>query len=568
MLRGRIYRYALATFLLMAAGCALPPDGNGTPNDNANINDNGNENENGGNDNDSGAVAELFARSSECAACHNGISDAADNDVSIETSWRATMMANAARDPYFTAKVSAEVQRLPALSETIEATCAKCHTPMAETQVTAEGGTPSLLSDGFLDPTNPLHQLAIDGVSCTLCHQIKDVTLGEEASFSGGYQVDTTTEKPERVNFGPYANPEQETMRTVAEYTPVLGEHVTESALCATCHTLFTPTVNEAGEVVGSLPEQTPFLEWAHSGFGDETADGRTCQDCHMPDADGPVVISTVPGGLEERSPFARHHFVGGNALMLRILRDHAAELDVQASAADFDTVISRVLDQLHANAGHLTIMEAALEDTVLRFDVAVENKAGHKFPTAFPARRLWLHTKVSDGTGSVVFESGAFQADGRIGGNDFDDAEPAVEPHYTLITDPGQVQVYESVMVDTTGEITFTLLRGAGYTKDNRLLPTGFDKATAGPDFATIGAALDDPDFTGGGDVVTYELDVAGLSGPFTVHVELLYQSISYQFVEDLRGVGTDLTEQFVGFHDEADITPTLIAEAEASVQ
>ena len=38
---------------------------------------------------------------------------------------------------------------------------------------------------------------------------------------------------------------------------------------------------------------------------------------------------------------------------------------------------------------------------------VAVENLAGHKLPTAYPSRRVWLHVTVLDGP-DVVFESGA----------------------------------------------------------------------------------------------------------------------------------------------------------------
>ena len=86
------------------------------------------------------------------------------------------------------------------------------------------------------------------------------------------------------------------------------------------------------------------------------------------------------------------------------MLKDHAAELEVAASAADFDAVISRTL-----------------EGDSLVVELRVENKAGHKFPTGFPSRRTWIHLTVADGSGSTVFESGAPQADGRIAGNDAD---------------------------------------------------------------------------------------------------------------------------------------------------
>ncbi len=51
----------------------------------------------------------LFALSDECQACHNRLMSPGGQDVSIGTSWRGTMMANSARDPYFHASVRREV---------------------------------------------------------------------------------------------------------------------------------------------------------------------------------------------------------------------------------------------------------------------------------------------------------------------------------------------------------------------------------------------------------------------------------------------------------------------------
>ena len=573
------YALVLGLLLCWGSGCA-PGDGDGgTPNDNDNAVDNENGNDNAAdnendnavdneNDNISEPAPTLFAVSSQCAACHNALSDADDNDVSIGTAWRPTMMANAARDPYFLAKVSTEVARNPGLREIIEDTCAGCHMPMARTQATADGSSTAMLDNGFLDPDSELHAEAIDGVSCTVCHQIEEVGLGEQESFSGKYSIDTTTESPERVNYGPYTDPDPETMRSGSGFTPVYGEHVTEAALCATCHTLFTPYVDADGNVLGEFPEQVAFLEWQHSEFGDGMGEDRTCQDCHMPDASGAVVISVVPAGLQARSPFARHHFVGGNALMLRILDDHRDELEVTADSTGFDTVTGRVLDQLRNDAGVLTILSTEVDGSTIAADLKVENQAGHKFPTGFPARRLWVHLTVADGSGSVFFESGAPQADGSIAGNDADQDLSAFEPHHTTITAEDQVQIYESVMQNSDGEITYTLLRAAAYAKDSRLLPSGFDKATAGEDFAVAGQALQDADFVGGSDEITYTLDTADRQGPFTVTAELLYSSVSFPFVEDMRLEDTSLAERFVGYYDGADKTPTVVATAEATVQ
>ena len=50
----------------------------------------------------------LFETSANCVACHNGLTTEAGEDVSIGSEWRASMMANAARDPYWQAAVRRE----------------------------------------------------------------------------------------------------------------------------------------------------------------------------------------------------------------------------------------------------------------------------------------------------------------------------------------------------------------------------------------------------------------------------------------------------------------------------
>ncbi len=77
--------------------------------------------------------------------------------------------------------------------------------------------------------------------------------------------------------------------------------------------------------------------------------------------------------------------------------------------------------------------------------DVKITQLAGHKLPTAYPSRRVWLHVVLTDRNGRIVFESGTFQTDGAIAGND-NDADPAqFEPHYAQIETSDQVQIYES---------------------------------------------------------------------------------------------------------------------------
>ena len=50
----------------------------------------------------------MFVTADRCVACHNALVTPAGQDISIGTDWRPSMMANAARDPYWHAAVRRE----------------------------------------------------------------------------------------------------------------------------------------------------------------------------------------------------------------------------------------------------------------------------------------------------------------------------------------------------------------------------------------------------------------------------------------------------------------------------
>ena len=501
-----------------------------------------------------------FSGPGTCVLCHEGLRDEAGTDVSLTTAWRSTMMANAAKDPVWQAKVSSEVARFPMLQAVIEKKCVSCHMPMAKTQAEAEGQTVAAQGDGFFDPAHPLHEAGIEGVSCTLCHQIGDVGLGTMESFTGGYSVDTSTEPPVRQIFGPYEQPFGRPMQMHTGFEPVYGAQTEAAELCATCHNLYTPYVDAQGNVLGEFPEQTPYTEWENSGYGRAVP----CQGCHMPQASGGVVISLMPDRLPPREPFFQHWFVGGNALMLRILADWGGELEVTADAAHLDATMARVVDQRSERTAKLTVESVELDEGILTASLKVATLTGHKFPTGFPSRRAWLHVTVTDGAGEVIWESGARNPDGTISGNAADADPAAFEPHYDVITQPDQVQIYEPIMGDHEGQVTYTLLRAAQYLKDNRVLPAGADKATLPAEIAVYGEAAGDANFSGGSDLVTYRLEVRETTGPFTVSAELLYEPLSYRFVADMLADGTELTERFGGYYRETDRAPLVVAAIE----
>ena len=98
----------------------------------------------------------------------------------------------------------------------------------------------------------------------------------------------------------------------------------------------------------------------------------------------------------------------------------------------------------------------------------------------------------------------------------------------------------------------TTGLLTATQYLKDNRLLPRGFDKATAPPEIGVYGTAARDEDFTGAGDRVRFRIAVTGAS-PFRVSAELQYQSIGYRWATNLDAYDAPEPKRFVNYYRSA---------------
>jgi hypothetical protein len=506
---------------------------------------------------------DYFATSGVCATCHKDMVDGDGNDVSLDTFWRGTMMANSSRDPYWQASVRGEVLSNPSYDAIIQDKCTTCHTPMARTTQAFMGNKGVLLDEGFLHPENDFNTLALDGISCTLCHQIEATNLGEPESFDGHYVIDETKAVGERLSYGPYEAAEAQAvlMKSASGYVPAQSGHIQSSELCGSCHTLYTPTVDNNGEVAGMFPEQMPYIEWLASDY----VNRNSCLDCHMPEAPGEVILS-ITGG-PNRSPFSVHSFAGGNTYALKLLQTYGEDLKVTASSEQIDAALDRALVQLQEQTAQISIIEPQLDGNALSFQVAVDSQVGHKFPSGFPSRRVWVYLQVTDPAGQVVFESGHWDHLGAIFGNNNDLDDSAFEPHYEVISDSEQVQIYEAVMGDVDAGVTTTLLRGAVYLKDNRLLPTGFDKDTVSADIAVYGGATKDANFVGGRDTFEVQLDLGEAAGPFTITAELLYQSIGFRWAQNLNRFDAPEPQRFIAFYKNVFNEPTLVAKDSVNV-
>ncbi len=505
-----------------------------------------------------------FHTADRCLACHNGMITSTGKDVSIGIDWRSSIMANSARDPYWQASVRREDMDHPEARAEIEDGCADCHMPMSRYQAKLQDHLGGVFEHLPFSAAPKKNAAAEDGVTCSVCHQISSQKLGTRESFNGGFVVDPPQPDNDHPEYGPFQiqpGLAHIMQSSTGGFRPTEGLHIADSALCATCHTLYTKSLSAEGKPLGYFPEQVPYQEWLHSSYAGKSS----CQSCHMPEMPGETQIAVVLGPL--RTGARQHTFVGANVFMLKLLNLHRDELSVEASPTELMAEADRTAEFLQSRAAQVTIRNITTIGGRLEADVAVQNLTGHKLPTAFPSRRAWLHVVVRDRNGRMVFESGALNADGSIQGND-NDADPLrFEPYYREITRSDQVQIFEPILKDQAGYVTTGLAAAVGYLKDSRLLPAGFDKQTADKDIAVAGDAMADPNFTEGGDVVRYSVPLGDAVGPFRVEAELWYQPIGYRWAHNLSGYSAAETQRFVGYYDAApQSTAIVLAHADAT--
>ena len=543
------------------------------------------------NTNEAAFEGDHHSGSGECASCHTDPSMVVSTeirgefrDVSIGTAWETSVMALSTRDPYWHAVVASELDSFPMLEDEINDECLVCHAPAAHDLATKEGLdlrlfdkvdelSGEVVQQGIysMDDSSELFNHAMDGVTCTLCHQMEDVNFGTDESMTGGYVIlgSPTGDISDRPAYGQYEDPEVGYMRNNSKFNPVHGSHISTSESCATCHNLNIEPVTPEGEHIEGVEhfaEQAIYTEWLKSDYAIGGPKEASCQACHMPVIDEDVYIAQ--GANQQRSNFAEHSFLGANTVMQDMFKNFATELGIDPDL-DFDTSIARNREFLKTSAT-VSLSQGALDPDKLNFDVSIENHTGHKLPGGYHSRRVYLHVQVLDQNNELVFESGRIRPDGSIVGV-AEDVNPAVyEPHYDVITDETQVQVYQTIVSDINGNRTHSLLAGSGYLKDNRLLPSGLDKDAIAADttlpdsFGTFGEALQDDDFNSGNDVVTYQVSLpeGQQGGIFTVVAELRYQPLSYGHLLKLwtQGDRVDAIDNFRTIYENTELRDEFI--------
>lgn len=502
----------------------------------------------------------MFPTAGNCDGCHgfdpqgNGMVTSSGEDVNVHDDWKTSMMALSAKDPFWRAKVSHEILVNPTHSSELQTKCTSCHAPQGHFTAILRGAENYTIDEMIGDTT------AMDGVSCGACHMKSADNLGFE--FSGEATYDTS-----RVIYGPYEEPFAPPMTDFVGFKPEFSEHINDAGICASCHTLLTNSVDLDGQFTGEeFVEQATYHEWVNSAYDDNGSNPQTCQGCHMPRLEDAIVISANYIFLQPRAPYALHDLIGSNTTMLQLMKENKTALNIDAADEHFDETIQKTLTMLQQKSVAVDLEMANLDNDTAYFDLKLRNKAGHKFPSGYPSRRVFVEFVVQDELGDTLFQSGVLQSNYEVKGQ-----TAATEPHFNIINSEDQVQIYELVLGDVNGDFTTVLERSHQALKDNRLPPLGFTTGHSAYDTTKIyGEALTDLDFNyddtnmegSGTDIVHYHFPLDGYTGLIDVTTKVFYQALPPKWLNPMLAENTPEIDTFRTMYENADLSPVLIAE------
>jgi hypothetical protein len=453
--------------------------------------------------------------------------------------WRYSLMGFSGRDPVFYTQLETEREIHPELAAEIDDKCLSCHAVMGQRQYVQDKGPQTLFThQPVTDKNSTYGALARDGVSCTVCHRILADGLGTSQSYTGQFKL---ADYPKLI-FGPYDDVTPLPMQNSLGLTPQYADHIRQSKLCGSCHTVFVPvldvdkqyTAQQFNHPAASFHEQTTYFEWRNSIYSDElngdTPQARSCQDCHMPskyedrtltfrianieDNTFPFVDNRAPDrdlalkvrGLDNRNRYSRHSLHGINLFVTEMFNQNPWLLGIpsgggkdgtsggdylvpKGTRAGMKQALESGLQMARSDTARIEITELRRTERGLFARVTVSNLAGHKFPSGVAFRRAFIEFRVRVGD-ETVWVSGATNSWGVIGKSTGGQFFPLpteffegnrYQPHHTIVRSEDQVQIYEELVKDSKGDLTTSFLSLKTEVKDNRLLPKGW--RISGPD-------------------------------------------------------------------------------------
>lgn len=468
---------------------------------------------------------------SNCANCHSGITNNTDQSYEPTFGWQGSMMSQAMRDPLYLASLAIANQDADFAGDL----CLRCHTPAGWLSGRSEP------TDGSALTLNDK-----EGVDCHFCHEIinpnsnnaEDLIIlnaldaqGNKPPQSGNgmFVIDSDNKK----RHGPFEDADPKSHKVFYD------SYYSASDYCATCHDVSNPAFTKSGDlyVLNELgtqstsfntydmfPVERTYSEWKMSSyntpsgisgsvFGGNKGSVSTCQDCHMKDVTG---YGCNKNGVLLRSDLPQHDMTGGNTFVPLLIKQlYASDPSVNTTALDEGILRARGMLQ---NAATLDV-SVVPETNGYEAYVKITNETGHKLPSGYPeGRRMWINLIAYDNTGSILYESGAY-----------DESTATLNK---LDTEGNDSKIYEAKlgMSSNPGVESFHFALNNVVLKDNRIPPRGFTNANfKAIQAAPVAYSYDDGDYF---DTTEYHLP----QDTHRIKVKLLYQTTSKEYVEFLR--------------------------------
>ena len=333
-----------------------------------------------------------FLTAEYCGHCHE----------QSHADWRQSAHANAFRNPWYVKNVNLLIK-----TKGIETTrhCEGCHNPTA------------LVSGALTTGSTINREFDEDGVTCTVCHSILQVS----AQGTGSYVLARPAVLVDE-NGKPIYTPvsDKEILAHLDRHSKaVMRDFYRTSEFCGACHKASIP------REVNHYKWQRPFMvldEWQQSSFAKQSPlpfyvkdKVSTCQTCHME----PEPLTGKDYGATY-GKLASHRWLGANTLMSKyykydeqmqktidFLRNNALNVDIFS--------VERNGGKIIAPLGTQTFTVAPGDDLVV--SIVIQNKgiAHALVPEQRDFYESWVEFEATDAAHRSLIHSGALQANGAL---------------------------------------------------------------------------------------------------------------------------------------------------------
>jgi MYXO-CTERM domain-containing protein len=453
--------------------------------------------------------------------------------------WSGSMMGNTMRDPLYLAALTVAEQDSPGVGDY----CLRCHTPPGFVGGRTRGSAGAPRGADLISAD-------LDGVTCDSCHR-----MVETPNRGNGQYVFSPTE----TRFGPY--PVIDSIR----HPGAVSTWLADSRMCGTCHEITNPAQplrRADGTDTGQrFPLDTTFSEWSRSVYAVAgSPDAATCQDCHMPRAGAPGLVSSNSTAMLRDNP-RRHYFAGANAWALRVLatmrNDVTAGEFYDPDAVPYYEAGARRAEATLRSAATLEVRSApaaAMPGDRVTVVARITNRTGHRLPGGYTdGRRMWLEVALVDASGRETVVSGAYDAAEAH----LDENEAGLHLYEAWHGRAGIGREDHIALHDTV-------------VRDSRLPPRGYRPL---PGHEPVGV-----DYSGGEggalrhwDDASYDITLpATLRGAVTVRVRARFQATTREYVEALAAAnhtddrGRELLRRY---NESGRAAPFDLAEATATI-